>query len=107
MRGFKKDELGPRDPLTDLALGGEAVFVLNQELRFPIFKKFSGVVFLDLGNVYPKISDFGLFDIRKTAGFGFRLHTPFILVRLDWGFKLDRRPGETRSQIFFSIGQAF
>jgi outer membrane protein assembly complex protein YaeT len=107
IRGFKKDGVGPRDPFTDLPLGGEAVFVLNQELRFPIFKKFGGVVFLDLGNVYPKISDFDLLDIRKTAGFGFRLHTPFVLIRLDWGFKLDRHPGETLSQIFLSIGQAF
>ena len=107
IRGFKKDELGPKDSITELPLGGDAVFILNQELRFPIFKKFGGVVFLDLGNVYPKISDFDLFDIRKTAGFGLRLHTPFVLVRFDWGFKLDRKPGEALSQIFFSIGQAF
>ena len=107
IRGFKKDELGPRDPSFDLPLGGDAVFILNQELRFPIFKKFGGVVFLDLGNVYPKISDIDFLDIRKSAGVGFRLHTPYVLVRFDWGFKLDRRPGETLSQIFFSIGQAF
>ena len=107
IRGFKKDELGPKDFITGLALGGDAVFILNQELRFHIFKKFGGVVFLDLGNVYPKIPDFDFTDLRKTAGFGFRLHTPFVLVRFDWGFKLDRRPGETLSQIFFSIGQAF
>ncbi len=107
IRGFKKDELGPKDSITELPLGGDAVFILNQELRFPIFKKLGGVVFLDLGNVYPKISDFDLFDIRKTAGFGLRLHTPFILVRFDWGFKLDRKSGEALSQIFFSIGQAF
>jgi outer membrane protein assembly complex protein YaeT len=107
IRGFKKDELGPKDSITELPLGGDAVFILNQELRFPIFKKFGGVFFLDLGNVYPKISDFDLFDIRKTAGFGLRLHTPFVLVRFDWGFKLDRKHGEALSQIFFSIGQAF
>jgi outer membrane protein assembly complex protein YaeT len=107
IRGFKKDELGPRDPSSNLPLGGDAVFILNQELRFPILKKLGGVVFLDLGNVYQKISDFSFFDVRKTAGFGFRLHTPFVLVRFDWGFKLDRRPGESLSQIFFSIGQAF
>jgi outer membrane protein assembly complex protein YaeT len=107
IRGFKKDELGPKDPTTELPLGGDAVFILNQELRFPIFKKFGGVVFLDLGNVYPKHSDFNPFHIRKTAGFGLRLHTPLVLVRFDWGFKLDRKPGEALSQIFFSIGQAF
>jgi outer membrane protein assembly factor BamA len=90
-----------------LPLGGDAVFILSHELRFPIFKKFGGVVFMDLGNVYPKISQIDFLDVRKTAGFGFRLHTPFVLVRFDWGFKLDRRPGETLSQIFFNIGYAF
>jgi outer membrane protein insertion porin family len=107
IRGFRKDELGPKDPSSNLPLGGDSVFILNQELRFPISKKLGGVVFLDLGNVYSKISDFSFFDVRKTAGFGFRLHTPFVLIRFDWGFKLDRRPGESPSQIFFSIGQAF
>jgi outer membrane translocation and assembly module TamA len=99
--------VGPRDPATDLPQGGNAVFILNQEVRFPIYKALGGVVFLDVGNVYPNISDFDLSDIRKTAGFGFRLETPFALVRFDWGFKLDRRPWETRSQFFLSIGQAF
>ena len=107
IRGFKKDELGPKDSITDLPLGGDAVFILNQELRSPIYKRFGSAVFFDLGNVYPKISDFDPTDIRKTAGLGIRFQTPFILIRLDWGFKLDRRPGESMSQIFFSIGQAF
>ena len=107
IRGFKKDELGPRDPDTNLPLGGDAVFILNQELRSTIYKKVGTAAFLDLGNVYSGISDFDPTDLRKTAGFGLRFQTPFILIRLDWGFKLDRRPGESLSQIFFSIGQAF
>ncbi len=107
IRGFRKDELGPKDPATDLPLGGDAVFILNQELRTSIYRNIGTAAFLDLGNVYPKISNFDPTDIRKTAGFGLRFQTPFILIRLDWGFKLDRRPGESPSQIFFSIGQAF
>ena len=107
IRGFKKDELGPRDSDTDLPIGGDAVFILNQELRSSIYKKIGTAVFLDLGNVYSTISNFDPTDIRKTAGFGLRFQTPFILIRLDWGFKLDRQPGESSSQIFFSIGQAF
>ena len=39
IRGFKKDELGPRDPDTNLPLGGDAVLILNQELRSTIYKK--------------------------------------------------------------------
>jgi outer membrane protein assembly factor BamA len=90
-----------------VALGGEAVFILNNELRFPLVSVFDGVGFVDLGNVYLKVSDFNPFDVRKTAGFGLRLRTSFLLLRLDYGFKLDRKPGETRGALFFSIGQAF
>ncbi|MFP4082983.1 MAG: outer membrane protein assembly factor BamA [Candidatus Aminicenantes bacterium] len=107
LRGFEKDSLGPRNPSTGLPEGGEAVFILNQELRFPLYRKLSGAVFLDLGNVYARVSDFDPFEVRKAAGFGLRFDTPFALVRFDWGFKLDRRPGESLSRIFFSIGQAF
>ncbi len=87
--------------------GGDAVFIVNQELRFPIYKRLSGAVFLDLGNVYSKAYDLDPFNVRKSAGFGLRFNTPFVLVRFDWGFKLDRRPGESLSEVFFSIGQAF
>ncbi len=59
------------------------------------------------GNVYLKASDFNPFDVRKTAGAGLRLRTSFLLLRLDYGFKLDRKPGESRGGLFFSIGQAF
>ena len=107
IRGFGKNEIGSLDPLTGLAEGGNAVLILNQELRFPIYKRLGGAAFLDIGNVYSAISDFDLFNVRKAAGFGLRYNSPFVLVRMDWGFKLDRKPGESLSRIFFSIGQAF
>jgi len=106
VRGFEQDLLGPGDA-RGVALGGEAVFILNNELRFPLVSVFDGVGFVDLGNVYLRASDFNPFDLRKTAGFGLRLRTSFLLLRLDYGFKLDRKPGETRGAFFFSIGQAF
>jgi outer membrane translocation and assembly module TamA len=53
------------------------------------------------------VSDISLSDLRKTAGLGLRVRTPWILIRLDYGFKLDRRPGESIGRVFFSIGQAF
>jgi|GEM_PF-839897 len=107
IRGFEKNEIGPKSPYTGQSQGGDAVFILNQELRFPLYKRLSGAVFLDVGNVYSKASDFDPFNVRKSTGFGLRFNTPFALVRFDWGFKLDRRPGESLSAIFFSIGQAF
>lgn len=107
LRGFDYHEVGPKNPHTGNPQGGNAVFILNQELRFPIYKIFSGVVFLDTGNVYPLISDFDPLNVRETAGFGFRLDLGFVLARMDLGFKLDRLAGEPLYHIHFSLGQAF
>ncbi|MGZ5495763.1 MAG: translocation/assembly module TamB domain-containing protein, partial [Candidatus Aminicenantales bacterium] len=90
VRGFGYHEVGPTDPITGDPAGGNAVLILNQELRFPVFKRLSGVAFVDLGNVYPSISDFNPLRVRKTAGLGVRLNLGFVLGRLDLAFKLDR-----------------
>jgi outer membrane protein assembly factor BamA len=100
VRGFEHNSIGP-------FAGGNALFVMNHELRFPLLSFFDGVGFVDVGNVYETVGDFDLGDLRKTAGVGLRVRTPYLLIRLDYGFKLDRRPGESGSSLFFSIGQAF
>jgi outer membrane protein insertion porin family len=106
VRGFEHNGLGPKD-FGGEALGGNAVLIVNNEFRFPLYWIFDGVGFIDFGNVYPKVSDFSLTDIRRTGGFGLRARTPWFLLRLDYGVKFDMRPGESRSKLFFSIGQAF
>jgi outer membrane protein insertion porin family len=106
VRGFKQDSLGPALP-NGLHVGGNAVVVLNEELRFPLFWILDGVGFVDAGNVFPRVSNFSLSDLRSAAGFGLRIRNPFVVLRLDYGFKLDRRTGEKIGAFFFSIGQAF
>ena len=107
LRGFGYHEVGPTDPVTGNPAGGNAVLIVSQELRFPIFKILSGALFTDLGNVYPTLSDFNPFRVRKTAGLGIRVNLGFVLGRLDLAFKLDRRPGESPYRLHFSLGQAF
>lgn len=107
LRGFGYHEVGPKNPVTGNPQGGNAVFVLSQELRFPVYRILGGAVFLDVGNVYPSISDFDPLDIRKTAGLGLRLNLGFMLARLDFAFKLDRLSGESLFRLHFSLGQAF
>jgi outer membrane protein insertion porin family len=106
IRGFEQDGVGPRLPGGGPA-GGDALFILNEEIRFPLFSILDGVGFLDVGNVYEKASDFSFTDVRKSAGMGLRIRTPYFLIRFDYGVKLDRKPGETRAKPFFSIGQSF
>lgn len=106
LRGFAQNSLGPQDFLSEPS-GGNAIVLINNELRFPIASIFDGVGFVDVGNVYRRVGDISAGDLRKAAGAGLRIRTPYFLLRLDYGFKLDRRPGESRGGFFFSIGQAF
>jgi outer membrane protein assembly factor BamA len=106
LRGFGQNAIGPIGP-NGVPLGGEGLFVINNELRFPLIWLFDGVTFVDIGNIYPRVTDFSLSDLRKDGGVGLRLRTPWFLVRLDYGMPFDRRTGESHSRVFFSIGQAF
>ncbi len=106
IRGFKQDAVGPVNE-DGVPVGGNALFIWNNEIRFPLVSVLDGVGFLDIGNVYARVSDFNPLEVRKAAGFGLRVRTPFFLVRVDYGLKLDRQPGEPRGALFFSIGQAF
>jgi len=107
VRGYGFHELGPKDPETGAAVGGEAMLILNEEIRFPIYKIIGGVVFLDLGNVYPSLAQFRPLSLRSGAGFGLRLALGALIGRFDIGFKLAPRPGESRYHLYFSIGQSF
>jgi outer membrane protein insertion porin family len=107
VRGFAQDSLGPKFPDSDVATGGKAIAVFNQEIRFPIYRWFHGGAFFDAGNVYAESSDFDPFDLRYSAGAGLRVLLPFGLFRLDWARALDREPGEDASQFWFSFGHAF
>ena len=71
--------------------GGNVISLLNLELRFPIWGNLRGVAFSDSGAVYAELSDFTFMDWRYNVGFGFRYDTPFGPLRVDYGFKLDRR----------------
>ncbi|HEV8198550.1 MAG TPA: translocation/assembly module TamB domain-containing protein [Candidatus Polarisedimenticolia bacterium] len=106
LRAFGRDRAGPLDAEGD-PLGGEGLFLLNEELRFPLWRKLQAVVFTDIGNVYRTLSDYTLSDLRECAGGGLRLMTPIGPFRLEYGQLLDRREGEDQGQLYFSIGQAF
>jgi outer membrane protein assembly factor BamA len=106
VRGFAQNGVGPRD-IQGIPTGGSATLILNNELRFPLVSIVDGVGFLDVGGVFPHVSDWTWSEMRESAGVGVRVRTPWFLLRGDYGFVLDRRPGERRGRFFFSIGQAF
>jgi outer membrane protein assembly factor BamA len=110
LRGFQVDTAGPMEPAPSGALvptGGNALVLAGAELRVDLGRSLSLAVFSDVGNVFPLASDLDLGDLRYTAGLGLRYRTALGPVRLDWGYKLDRQPGESAGRLHFTIGHAF
>jgi outer membrane protein insertion porin family len=75
-------------------------------LRFPVTEGLSLVGFIDAGNLYDK-NDFDPTRLRVGVGAGIRFVTPLGPLALDWGFKINREPGEKPSEIHFNIGTLF
>ena len=63
--------------------------------------------FTDAGNVYPLVSELDLGDLRYTAGLGLRYRSALGPLRVDWGYKLNRRRGESAYRFHFTLGHAF
>lgn len=110
LRGFPLDMVGPLVPSSAGGLvptGGNALLLGSAELRIDAARRVGVALFSDSGNVYPLVPDLTLSDIRYTAGLGLRYKTALGPLRVDWGYKLNRRPGESASHFHFTIGNAF
>ncbi|MCL4811724.1 MAG: translocation/assembly module TamB domain-containing protein [Vicinamibacteraceae bacterium] len=106
VRGYPEESLGPRDEFGRVA-GGEAVLAFNQEVRFPVWKWLRGVAFVDAGNVFRRPDDFDVGNLKVGAGLGARLHTPWVVLRLDFGLPVSDSTDLSRGRWIFSLGQAF
>ena len=109
-RGARFDELGPKDPESLMPIGGEALFLLNFELTFPllsVIKDLSGALFYDKGYVFEEIKVFSLPSLQDAVGFGIRYRTPLGPVRLEMGWNLDAQKGERKTFVFITIGNVF
>ncbi|MGA7579492.1 MAG: autotransporter assembly complex protein TamA [Desulfobaccales bacterium] len=111
VRGYELDYLGPRNSAND-PIGGEAELIASLELRFPLplyYKNIGGVVFMDAGNVFFKIHDMDLGQLKYSPGFGLRYLSPIGPVGIDIAFPTNRINYEKDSpyQIHFTVGYAF
>lgn len=102
LRGLR--DVGPRDPLTSDLIGGLTMMVFSGEFLFPLIENagLKGVLFYDIGNTWESGYNFG--DMRQTAGVGVRWYSPIGPLRLEYGFVLDRRDGESAGRFEFTIG---
>lgn len=114
VRGYLFGQISPKfagDPV-----GGKKALFVNAELLFPIMPDMTikGVFFYDGGsgwgnpytccvapNAMPLLSS-NNFDYRHAVGVGLRILQP-MPFRIDWGFKIDPRKGESAYEVHFGM----
>jgi outer membrane protein insertion porin family len=115
LRGFRTAGVGPRDNVSQDALGGREYFTGTAELSFPLGlpKEFGilGKVFTDVGTL-TKVDESGpnvldTASIRASAGFGIAWKSPFGPVRVDIA-KPYKKESFDKTELFrFSFGTRF
>lgn len=116
-RGFEFAGLGPRDRVSDDALGSNQYYVLTVEVAFPVgLPKELGVrgrVFADFGSAYSvDLTDTGgrLLDDsapRLSVGFGVSWRSPFGPIQIDLGFAVLKNSRDRTQIVNFRFGTRF
>ena len=115
IRGFLLDAVGvrydpPRTPSIDtldsngFALGGNAVLILNGELRVPVRGGLQIAEFVDSGQVFQRVSTFDLTQMRTAVGFGVRTSRQSVRFASISG-SVKPRPDENLTAWFVTSGR--
>jgi outer membrane protein insertion porin family len=90
-------------------IGGDKELLFNLEWIFPLIKqlKIKGLVFFDAGNAWDVAQPFLDGGLRTSVGLGLRWLSPMGPLRLEWGYNLQPKPGESQSAWEFAVGTAF
>jgi len=106
VRGFRSDDLGPKDSQGNV-IGGLSAAVFSLELRHPFIGPTSISLFTDAGNVWERHNAFDLGDLRYSAGVGLSFVTPLGPMKVDMGYKLDPKSGERSRESHVQLGVGF
>jgi outer membrane protein assembly complex protein YaeT len=107
VRSFEQSELGPKDAAGE-PVGGEAMTVLNAELRQDLAGALGAVLFYDFGNLALENEDYFHFDgFRSGVGLGLRYLLPIGPVRLDLGYNPAARDDEDDLVLHLAVGWPF
>ena len=106
VRGFGENELGPKDDKGNPA-GGEAMGIINLELRKPLFWQIWGSTFADCGYNVAKIENLSLRSPAVTFGVGVQWMSPVGPIRVDYGRRTTINRYPAGGSFHFSILYAF
>jgi outer membrane protein insertion porin family len=110
LRQFKSMQVSPRDD-SGTRIGGNSEILGTVEYQIPLFFGLKAAIFYDTGNVWgPDIAGGttpDLTSLRHGVGGGLRWNSPFGPIRVDYGFKLDNKSGESPGNFNLSAGSSF
>ena len=112
VRGFEQGSLGPRDGITDIALGGTKKVNINTEILFP----FPGAGndrtlrlygFFDIGNIFNADEKISFSAMRTSTGLGVSWVSPVGPLRLAIAKPIRKFDGDRIQTLQFQIGTSF
>ena len=111
IRGYEDWEIYP-DPNENGVInpyGGDKVFFLNMEYRVPLSQQLTAALFFDVGQVWDENTTniFSEINMKRGLGVEARFTMLGMLVRLGWGYGLDRVSGEPGGKFHFTVGPGF
>lgn len=113
IRAYYDQMIGQLDS-DGVPIGGQSLFEVGAECRFPIKKEWAGAVFIEGGGVFvDKIPKFSLNSMQAGAGFGIRYMTAMGPIRADIAFPFHKRRDQKGKFIdapfrfYLGLAQAF
>ena len=112
VRGFEAGSLGPRDPNSNLVLGGPKKINLNFEFQAPFpgagnDRTLRMYGFVDMGNVFGPDESVVFDQFRSSAGVGISWISPMGPLRLAFATPLRKFDNDRIQNIQFQIGTSF
>jgi len=112
IRGYDGNSLGPRDPATNLSIGGTKRVVNNLELILPNpfaenSKSLRFSTFYDAGNVFATNESIDLSELRTSVGIAMIWLTPVGVMRFSWSNTLNDKAGDDTKSFQFTLGSTF
>lgn len=116
LRGYETDMAPPLNFFINckhtrswVPIGGKSLVNINTEIRFPLYKWISGVLFTDMGALAQKRwADIQAHKWLGATGFGLRCATPIGPIRFDIGWKFAKRIEQDKAYAWFlTLGHAF
>ena len=111
IRGYEDWEIYPDPDESGIPnpYGGDKVFFANLEYRVPISQQLTGALFFDIGQVWDEsvTNPFTQINLKRGLGVEARFTMLGMLVRLGWGYGLDRVTGEPAGKFHFTVGPGF